>query len=59
MYSKRQNSPVNNLIVEYLAVVDKSVYNRFVSLYGNLDQSVITLYIKNFFSVLVNGICSN
>ena len=47
---------MNNLNVEYLGVVDKSFYNRFVALYGNLNQSVISQHIKNFFSVLVNGV---
>ena len=53
---KRQNTATNNLFVEFLAVVDNSVYNHFVRIYGNLESSVISQYIKDYFGVLIDGV---
>jgi hypothetical protein len=47
---------VNNLFVEYLVVIDSSVYNVFKSLYGNLNPSLMNQYINIFFSQIVNGV---
>ena len=46
----------NNLTVEYLVVIDSTVYNQFVSLYGNLSDSSMKTYIFNYFQLMVNGV---
>ena len=46
----------NKLTVEYLIVIDSTVYNQFVALYGNLSDSSIKTYIYDFFQLMVNGV---
>jgi hypothetical protein len=46
----------NNLTVEYLAVIDSTVYNRFVSIYGNLSDSSMRTYILDYFQFMVDGV---
>jgi hypothetical protein len=46
----------HNLFVEYLIVIDKSVYNYFLSLYENLGLPLIINYIQIFFCQVVNGV---
>ena len=43
-------------MIQYLVVIDTTVYNRFVSLYGNLSTSLITQYINIHFEQMVNGV---
>ena len=47
---------MNNLFVEYLVVIDSSVYNVFLSNYGNLSPSLMNQYINIFFAQIVNGV---
>jgi hypothetical protein len=47
-----------SLTVEYLVVIDSSVYSIFSKLYGNLSTPLMTQYIRIFFSQLVNGVSS-
>ena len=50
-------TPVNNLIVEYLAIIDSTVYNRFLNLYGlDTNQEQIASYIRNYFEIVVNAV---
>ena len=50
-------TPRNNLYVEYLIVIDNSVYNRFYYAFGgNLPENLLTDYIRIFFSQLVNSV---
>ena len=58
---KRDDSPLFNqsrvnLFVDYLVVIDSSVYNLFLSQYGYMPDSLITNYINIFFCHLVNGV---
>jgi hypothetical protein len=45
-YSSLIASIPNNLTVEYLVVIDSTVYNNFVSLFGNLNDSSMRTYIS-------------
>jgi hypothetical protein len=59
--SKRQtiqsNNNAQNLYVEYLAVIDSTVYSYFTQLYGNLNPpELLNDYINIFFSQIVNGV---
>lgn len=62
--SKRQysvqtetNTNVQNLYVEYLAVIDGSVLELFSQLYGNMDPpELIYDYIYIYFSQIINGV---
>jgi hypothetical protein len=45
-----------SLYVEYLIVLDSSVYNDFVALYSNIRSSLLTQYISIYFSQLVNSV---
>ncbi len=45
----------NNLTVEYLAVIDSTVYNQFVSIYGNLSDSSMKTYILDYFQFMIDG----
>ena len=49
-------SRVLNLFVEYLVVIDSSVYNDFVALYGNITTSLMAQYLNIFFAQLINGV---
>lgn len=58
---KRQKSNIspnrpNNLFLEYLIVIDSSVYNMFLLDYGNLNPSLMNQYINIFFMQIVNGV---
>jgi hypothetical protein len=46
----------NNLTVEYLPVIYSTVYNRFVSLYGNLSDSSMRTYILDYFQSMIDGV---
>ena len=46
----------NNLTVEYLAVIDSTVYNKFISLYGNLSDSSMRTYILDYFQSMIDGV---
>jgi hypothetical protein len=46
----------NDLFVELLVVLDSTVYEFFQSVFGNFGDSIITDYIKIFFSHVVNGV---
>ena len=57
---KRQSmsrTEVQNLFVEYLIVIDSSVYNNFASNYGSMTVSLLTQYINIFFTQIVSGVC--
>jgi hypothetical protein len=59
IYRKRRasNNQVQNLYVEYLVVIDNSVYNLFQNDFGsNLDSIALTNYIKVFFCQIVNAV---
>lgn len=45
-----------NLFVDYLVVIDSSVYAIFFQQYGFLPISLITNYINIFFCHLINGV---
>jgi hypothetical protein len=47
----------NNLIVEYLIVIDSTVYNHFIEIYGkNVSQSAMSSYINQFYQQMVNSV---
>jgi hypothetical protein len=46
----------NNLTVEYLAVIDNTVYNKFVSLYGNLSDSSMRTNILEYYQSMIDGV---
>lgn len=46
----------NKIIVQYLVVIDSTVYNRFVDLYGNLSSTLTTQYINMYFEQMISGI---
>jgi hypothetical protein len=46
----------NNLTLEYLVVIDSTVYTHFVSLYGNLRDSSMRTYILDYFQFMVDGV---
>jgi hypothetical protein len=57
--SKRQagtNQRIINLFVQYLVVLDSTVYKDFSQLYGNLSPDLMNQYIKIYFSQIVNGV---
>jgi hypothetical protein len=39
-----------------LVVIDSTVYNRFVYLYGNLSSTLTTQYINMYFEQMINGV---
>ena len=45
-----------NLFIDYLVVIDSSVYNQFIQIYGNMPISLITNYINIFFCHVINGV---
>ena len=45
-----------NLFVEYLVVIDSSVYNDFIALYSNVSSSLLAKYISIFFCQQVNAV---
>ena len=54
---KERSVKKNNLIVEYLIVIDSSVLNHFVNIYGNnISQSVMNNYINQFYQQMVNSV---
>ena len=55
---KRQNFIENqqHLFINYLVVIDNSVYNIFLNQYGFFSDSFIANYIKIFFCQAVNGV---
>ena len=58
---KRDTSPTStqdqkNLFVDFLVVIDSSVYNSFLQQYGNLPNSLITNYINIYICHLINGV---
>jgi hypothetical protein len=54
---KRQSRiGIQNLFVEYLIVIDSTVYNNFVSNYGSLTFSLLAQYINIFFTQIVCGV---
>jgi hypothetical protein len=48
-----------NLFIDYLVVIDSSVYNEFIQIYGYMPETLITKYINIFFCHLINGVSSN
>ena len=47
----------NSLYVEYLAVIDKGVYDFFQSFYGSaVAPSILNDYISIYFTQLINGV---
>jgi hypothetical protein len=58
--SRRSKRAINgravSFFVEYLVVIDSTVYAKFTSLYGSLNADVLFQYIKIFYCHLVNGI---
>ena len=44
------------MFIDYLIVIDKTVYNKFVADFGNLPNSLMTNYINIFFCHLINGV---
>jgi hypothetical protein len=50
------NSDKKTVFVNFLAVIDKSVYEIFQQEYGNLDDGLISKYINIFFVHLINGV---
>ena len=54
--AETENQSVNNLYIDYLIVIDKSVYNVFLNTYGNMPDSLITNYINIFYAHLINGV---
>jgi hypothetical protein len=56
--SKRATvTPQNNLFVEYLIVIDSTVFNNFYFAYGgNLPDNLLSQYIIIFYSQLVNSV---
>ena len=59
--TKRQitqsNNNAQNLYIEYLAVIDSTVYVFFTQLYGNLNPpELLNDYIYIFFSQIINGV---
>jgi hypothetical protein len=50
---------INYLNVEYLVVLDKSALDFFISVYGNIDDDLMNLYINIFFIHIVNGVGFN
>ena len=59
--SKRQtiqsNNNAQNLYVEYLAVIDSTVYSFFNQLYGNLNPpELLNDYIKIYFAQIIYGV---
>jgi hypothetical protein len=48
-----------NLFIDYLVVIDSSVYNEFIQIYGYMPETLITKYISIFFCHLINGVSSN
>ena len=60
--SKRQtvaNQRLINLFVQYLVVIDSTVYKDFVQLYGNLNPALLNQYIKIYFCQIVNGVITD
>jgi hypothetical protein len=54
---KRSTIPKNNLFLEYLVVIDSSVYKNLNIAYGsNLPESIMSEYIKIFFVQIINGV---
>ena len=53
---KRSDSNAQNFFIEYLIVIDDTVYNQFVSLFGNLNDSLLMDYINIFFCQIINGV---
>jgi hypothetical protein len=54
---KRQSrTGIQNLFIEYLIVIDSSVYNNFASNYGSLTFSLLAQYINIFFTQIVYGV---
>ncbi len=53
---KRSLGGIQNLFVEYLVVIDNTVYNNFLLNYGNIPKTLLTDYINIFFSQIVNGV---
>ena len=54
---KRSTIPKNNLFLEYLVVIDSSVYKNLKIAYGsNLPESIMSEYIKIFFVQIINGV---
>ena len=54
--AETENQSVNNLYIDYLIVIDKSVYNVFLNTYGNMPDSLITNYLNIFYAHLINGV---
>ena len=53
----RKIFPKHDLYLEYLVVIDSTVYNNLKLSYGsNLPDSILTEYIKIFFSQMVTGV---
>jgi hypothetical protein len=51
------NTQAQNLFIESVAVIDSTVYNIFLSSYGNLNPpNLLTDYIKIFFCQVFNGV---
>ena len=47
----------NNLIVEYQIVIDSTVCNHFVEIYGkNISQSAMNSYINQFYQQMINSV---
>ena len=45
-----------NLYVEYLVVIDSTVYNDYAAIYTNMSQALLSQYISIFFCLMVNGV---
>jgi hypothetical protein len=50
------NGQAVSFYIEYLIVIDSTVYASFQSLYANLSTDLMYEYIKIFYSHLVNGV---
>ena len=45
---------MNHLFVEYLIVIDSTVYSLFNSAYGHLEEKLLGDYINIYFNQIVN-----